>query len=90
MRQKKWTANEVALLWTEMTNWEIAQQTGRTPDSVKKKRFSVTGCYTRQSDKRDERKKTIQANTEYIDQLEKEHRIILLAKRLGVRIKGVR
>lgn len=89
-RQKKWTADEIALLKTDMSNADIAQETGRSIDSVRKKRFEVTGHYTTVLLKRDAYKKTTQVNAEYLDQVAKEGRIIVLAKRLGVRIKGVR
>lgn len=89
-RQKKWTADEIALLKTDMTNAEIAQETGRTLESVKNKRGKVTGHYTSLLEIRDAYKKTPQVHAEYLDQTAKDGRIIVLAKRLGVRIKGVR
>ena len=91
MTGKKWTENETMLLWTELTNKEICEQTGRTMDAVRTKRFNVTGHYTTPSETK--RRKYIHVtpvNNALIDKQTKVNRIIAMANKLGVRIKGVR
>lgn len=91
MTGKKWTEEETILLWSDMTNEEISEKTGRTMDAVRTKRFNLTGHYT-PSDARKGRKAVYVSpvHSEYEDQRTKTNRIIVMASKMGVRIKGVR
>ena len=80
--QKPWSNDEIRLLFTDMSTFEIADQLGRTADSVRTARYrytrnhcAYTEDYTRISEH---------------SQVAKEARIISLCHRLGVRLQGVR
>lgn len=90
MTGKKWTEEETILLWTDMTNEEISKKTGRSMDAVRTKRFNLTGHYTTPSETK--RRKYIHVTpvtNALLDEQMKRNRIIVLAKKIGVRIKGV-
>lgn len=91
MTGKKWTESEKALLWTDMSNKEICEATGRTMDAVLTKRFNETGHYVPPKEaRRREYIRTSAANSTWVDEITKVNRIIILAGKLGVRIKGVK
>lgn len=68
----RWTHEETEMLKT-MTNEEIAVKTGRSIGSVANKRYSVHGTYS-----------TIPEDYKTMG----EYRILVLAKRLGVKLLG--
>ena len=79
MIKRKWTKEEIGLLWSNKTNKEIAEETGRNFETVRRMRKYYTGF---SSEKRYTREDMALAYSEA--------RIITLARKLGVRIEGVR
>lgn len=79
MIKHDWAEAEKKYLWTDMTNSEISEEIGVPVDKVRRARRYYTGHYCEMSNAR-------------IDdhRISSEARIIGLAKRIGVRIEGVR
>lgn len=79
----KWTKQQRDMLWSDMTNEEIADATGRSLIVVKRARFYYTGHTVHKDLARDNaeeaRKKT-----------EGEARILNLAKKLNIKIGGMK
>lgn len=79
MTKHDWTEAEKKYLWTDMTNSEISEEIGVPVDKVRRARRYYTGHYCEM------------ANARINDhRISHEARIIGLAKRIGVRLEGVR
>ena len=79
MTKHDWTEAEKKYLWTDMTNSEISEEIGVPVDKVRRARRYYTGHYCEL------------ANARIDDhRISNEARVINLAKRIGVRIEGVR
>ena len=79
MTKHDWTEAEKKYLWTDLTNSEIAEEIGIPVDKVRRARRYYTGHYCEL------------ANARIDDhRISSEARIMDLAKRIGVRIEGVR
>ena len=75
----KWTKEKRDMLWSDMTNEEIAKKLGKSIMLVKRARFYYTGHTTNRSN--------WEANYEKIrSQAEKEARILDLAQKLNIKI----
>ena len=81
-----WTEEEIKLLYTDMTNTEIEQKTGRSSSAVRKKRYQKTGHYVERKKHRDLVK---YVNPKpFVSDYNKKARIIALAQKLGVKLYG--
>ena len=79
----KWTKKQRDMLWSDMTNEEIAAATGRSVMVVKRARFYYTG-HTVSRD-------IARSNTEERrSKAEGEARILKLAKELNIKIGGTK
>lgn len=79
-----WTDAELAMLYTNLTNEEIAKEIGRTKKAVRKKRYLITGHYVENEKQRD----PMPPHISVFDERYKEARILSLAKRMGVKLYG--
>ena len=79
---RRWTMEEKNLLWTIRSNHDIAEELGRSVVSVKNARFFYTGHYCPREYARPKK-------TEY-NGVRSEIRILDLAKKIGVKLEGVR
>ena len=81
-----WSEEEIEMLFSDMTNEEIEQKTGRSKSAVRKKRYQKTGHYVEKKKHRD-----LLVHT-YPKPFVSEHngtaRIIALAQKLGVKLHG--
>ena len=82
-----WTDDEIALLYTEMTNNEIAERINRTVTAVKKKRYEETGHYV-EAGKQKESDYIQKRIVPHMDEAYKKARIITLCERLKVKLYG--
>lgn len=83
----KWTQEEVDLLYEEKSNIEIAELTGRTRESVRKKRYDLFGHYAERSKWQTKRPKRLPFyKTD--DAIIKEARLLTLAKEMRVKLLG--
>ena len=85
----KWKQNELDMIRQGLTDDEIMIQTGRSIGAIQNKRYDLTGHY-----KDDYVPEYYKMPKDVVlgacrSEEAKEARIILLAKKLGVRIKGV-
>ena len=83
LMENRWTKDEIELVYTDMTNEEIAKQIGRSVGAVREKRYRMTGhkvppCQVVEK----ETPKMANGNKD------KEWRLIALAKKLGVKLFG--
>ena len=78
-----WTKKMRDMLWTDMTNEEIAEKLGKSVVAIKRARFYYTGHMTRRS----EWKPTPE---QAIKRAEGEARILDLAKKLNIKIGGTK
>ena len=77
----RWTKEKRDMLWSNMTNEEIAQKLGKSVTVVKRARFYYTGHTTDRSN--------WEPNCEQIaKKAESEARILKLAKEMNVKIGG--
>lgn len=77
---------EIALLYTDMTNQEIEQKTGRSRNAVRKKRYQKTHHYVELK-----RQRELEYNftpKPFVSEYNKQARIIALAQKLGVKLYG--
>ena len=79
-----WTSAEKALLFTELSNKEIAIQTGRSESSVKTKRYKVTGHYVEKERQAEPKTNPPPGMSDYC----KRARIIKMAEQIGVKLYG--
>lgn len=85
-----WTSEEKRMLRSEMTNEEIARETGRSVKAVVSARYRHTGHQVQRSKWRDPYQTEIGIAKEKVSKIEKEARLLALCKQLGVRIGGMR
>ena len=76
-----WSDEEIALLYTDMSNQEIEQRTGRSKAAVRKKRYQKTHHYVEFKRQRDLGK--LITPKPFISEYNKQARIIALAQKLG-------
>lgn len=76
---RPWDKKEDGLFFNkDLSNYDIAYETGRTLLAVKKRRYDLTGTYDDDMD-------IPRMNTVYLSQAEKISRLYTLAEKLGVR-----
>lgn len=78
----KWTDEEVKMLKT-MSDEEIVEKTGRTLKSVKMKRYRESGHYIKE-----DKEKIFAPQSAFESKQSRIAKIIMLARRLGVKLKG--
>ena len=81
----KWTKEQKIMLKSDMTNEEIAAETGRTVNSVRKGRYAYTGHSCDNPKIKTHEEKLFEAEKRAM-QVRKEERLKELCKILGVRI----
>lgn len=81
-----WTEEEIELVYTNMTNAEIEQKTGRSKAAVRKMRYKKTGHYVERNRQREI--KSMYSPKPYASAYSKKARIIALAQKLGVKLYG--
>ena len=80
-----WTDDELALLYSDLTNQEIAERISRSANAVRKKRYLVTGHYV----EKDKQLTIAPVRTApLMSDAHKEARIIGLCERLKVKLYG--
>lgn len=79
-----WTEEEMNLIYTEMSDAEIAAQTGRSQTAVRKKRYKEFGHYVEESKQREKRQPVMPVMSDY----RKEARILSMAKIMRVKLLG--
>lgn len=79
-----WTPTEKALLFTELSNKEISDRTGRTESSVRTKRYKETGHYVEKEKQAEPKTNPSRGMSDYY----KKARIIRLAEIIGVKLYG--
>ena len=84
MKGTKWSTEEIELLYMDKSNQEVADLTGRTLEAVKRKRSYMTGHTVPEH----ERLRAIKENINKESRIKKECRIIAIAKRIGVKLRG--
>ena len=85
----KWSSEDKALLKTDMSNEQIDKLTGRTPEAVRRARYTYTGHFVEKDKGIETREeKLFEAEREY-HKLQKEQRLKELCRQLGVRIGGM-
>lgn len=90
INSSKWKEHELEMLSSGMTDEEVMKVTGRTLKAVQNKRYEVTGHYRHDYEPSYKNiPKDVMLGACRSDEA-KEARIIILAKRIGVKIKGVR
>lgn len=82
MNGKEWSDAEVEL-FRSMDNAEIAKATGRTMQSVRMKRYRMSGHYTNTED----RDKVYCPPSRFESKETRIFKIIALAKKIGVKLK---
>lgn len=81
-----WSKEEIEMLYSDMTNAEIEQKTGRSKSAVRKMRYKKTGHYVEKNKHRDLIK---YVNPKpFVSDYNKKARIIALAQKLGVKLYG--
>ena len=90
MNGEKWSAEEKALLKSEMTAEEISVKIGRTVEAVKRARYTYTGHMLQKGGRwlETNEERLFEAEREY-RRIQKEERLKHLCKQLGVRIAGM-
>lgn len=78
----RWTDEEVKMLKT-MSDEEIVKATGRTLKSVKMKRYRENGHYIKEN-----KDKIFAPQSAFESKQSRIAKIIMLARRLGVKLKG--
>jgi hypothetical protein len=78
----KWTKEETEMLKT-MSDEEIVEKTGRTLKSVKMKRYRESGHYIAE-----DKEKIFAPQSAFESKQSRIAKIIMLARRLGVKLKG--
>ena len=91
MNGPKWTTEHKQLLKTDMTTEELVRVTGRTPEAVRRARYTYTGHFVGKGQRQIETKeeKLFQAEERY-HKLQREQHLKDLCKQLGVRIGGMK
>ena len=79
----KWTKQQRDMLWSDMTNEQIAAETGRSLTVIRRARFYYTGHTVN-------RDKAISNTEERRAKAEGEARILKLAKELNIKIGGTK
>lgn len=82
-----WTDEEKDLLYTNMSNQEIADKINRTVKAVKMKRYEETGHYV-EAEKQKESDYIQKRIVPHMDETYKKARIITLCERLKVKLYG--
>ena len=80
---RRWTPEEISLLYTDRSSEDIAEELGRSVVGVKRMRYYHTGHYI-------PRDKAEPTEREQLSPLRSEVRILDLAKKIGVKLEGVR
>ena len=88
----KWTKEHKAMLFSSLTNEEIAEKTGRSPHSVRKARVRYTGhCVERAKWKTiDYDQQRVQKVMDGMQKKQNEAHVIRTAMQIGAKILDVR
>ena len=81
-----WSEEEIEMLFSDMTNEEIEQKTGRSKSAVRWKRYQKTGHYVEKKNHRDLLVHTYPKS--FVSDFNKKARIITLAQKPGVKLFG--
>ena len=84
-----WNDGEIKMLFSELSNDEIAKRIGRASSAVRKKRYLVTGHYVEKSAAIVGAFKERPCGNQMSDQ-EKLARIYNLASRMHIRLEGMK
>ena len=84
-----WTEEDKALLYTDMSTEEIAEKTGRTYAAIQRMRYDLTGHYVEKDKQHDKQVRPFSRYaTQAMSDIEKEARILHLAKDLNIKLEG--
>ena len=82
---KTWTDDDKALLFSDMSNKEIAEKVHRSVKAVESRRYKLTGHYV-ETEK--QKPPELTPRRPVMDDTYKKARIIALAQKLGVKLYG--
>lgn len=86
---KEWKKEEIDLLFSDLSNGEIAIRTGRSIEAVRTKRYVITGSHVEPA--RSGSKHNLISNVPPYQLATPEYKVLRikdLAKRIGVRLEG--
>lgn len=89
MNGPKWTTEHKQLFKTDMTNEQIVEITGRTPEAVRRARYTYTGHSVEKSKGFETKEEKLFQAEERYHKLLKKQRLKDLCKQLGVRLGGM-
>ena len=88
MNGEKWSKEHKEMLKTDMTNVQIAKETGRTLEAVKRARYTYTGHAVEKDRWVETKEERLFEMEKKVHKLQKEQRLLDLCRHLGVRIGG--